>query len=72
MSKKYLVTGAAGFIASKVCQKLLDQGNEVVGVDNLNDYYDVRLKKWLRTIKWIFKLQKLYICGVGYRRTAKT
>ena len=41
-----MVTGAAGFIASQVCQKLLDQGNEVVGVDNLNDYYDVRLKKW--------------------------
>lgn len=46
MSKNYLVTGAAGFIASKVCQKLLDQGDQVVGVDNLNDYYDVRLKNW--------------------------
>ena len=40
MSKKYLVTGAAGFIASKVSSKLLDRGNQVVGVDNLNDYYD--------------------------------
>ena len=46
MSKKYLVTGAAGFIASQVCSQLLDQGNQVVGVDNLNDYYDVRLKEW--------------------------
>ena len=46
MSKKYLVTGAAGFIASQVCLELLVQGNEVVGVDNLNDYYDVRLKNW--------------------------
>ena len=46
MSKKYLVTGAAGFIASQICQKLLDQGNQVIGVDNLNDYYDVRLKNW--------------------------
>ena len=46
MSKKYFVTGAAGFIASRVCSQLLDQGDQVVGVDNLNDYYDVRLKKW--------------------------
>ena len=46
LSKKYLVTGAAGFIASQVCSQLLDQGDEVVGVDNLNDYYDVKLKEW--------------------------
>ena len=46
LSKKYLVTGSAGFIASQVCSHLLDQGNQVVGVDNLNDYYDVRLKEW--------------------------
>jgi UDP-glucuronate 4-epimerase len=46
MSKKYLVTGAAGFIASQVSKQLLDQGKRVVGVDNLNDYYDVRLKNW--------------------------
>ena len=43
---KYLVTGAAGFIAGKVCELLLAQGHEVVGVDNLNDAYDVRLKHW--------------------------
>ncbi|MDI1335930.1 MAG: NAD-dependent epimerase/dehydratase family protein [Lacunisphaera sp.] len=42
----YLVTGAAGFIASKVCEMLLAEGHTVVGVDNLNDYYDVRLKDW--------------------------
>ena len=46
MSRKYLVTGAAGFIASQVSEKLLDQGDHVMGVDNLNDYYDVRLKDW--------------------------
>ena len=40
-----LVTGAAGFIASKTCELLLKAGHRVVGVDNLNDYYDVRLKK---------------------------
>lgn len=43
---KYLVTGAAGFIAAKVCEQLLEQKHTVVGVDNLNDYYDVRLKHW--------------------------
>jgi UDP-glucuronate 4-epimerase len=42
----YLVTGAAGFIASKVCEFLLDAGHTVVGVDNLNDYYDVRVKDY--------------------------
>lgn len=42
----YLVTGAAGFIAAKVCEQLLAAGHTVVGVDNLNDYYDVRLKDW--------------------------
>jgi nucleoside-diphosphate-sugar epimerase len=41
---KYLVTGCAGFIGSKICEKLLNKDNEVVGVDNLNDYYDVKLK----------------------------
>lgn len=42
---KYLVTGAAGFIASKVSELLLKAGQEVVGIDNMNDYYDVRLKQ---------------------------
>jgi nucleoside-diphosphate-sugar epimerase len=41
----YLVTGAAGFIAARTAQLLLDAGHTVVGVDNLNDYYDVRLKQ---------------------------
>ena len=41
---KYLVTGAAGFIGAATSQKLLEQGHTVVGVDNLNDYYDVSLK----------------------------
>lgn len=42
----YLVTGAAGFIAARVCERLLADGHTVVGLDNLNDYYDVRLKEW--------------------------
>jgi UDP-glucuronate 4-epimerase len=42
---KLLVTGAAGFIGAAVCHALLARGDEVVGIDNLNDYYDVRLKE---------------------------
>ena len=42
---KVLVTGAAGFIGSHVAEALLARGDVVVGVDNLNDYYDVRLKQ---------------------------
>lgn len=44
--KTILVTGAAGFIGSKVSEQLLDQGISVIGLDNLNDYYDVRIKYW--------------------------
>lgn len=39
-----MVTGAAGFIGSALSLRLLDRGDEVVGIDNLNDYYDVNLK----------------------------
>lgn len=42
---KILITGAAGFIGSTLAKKLLAKGHEVVGVDNLNDYYDVSLKE---------------------------
>lgn len=41
---KYLVTGAAGFIGSAVIERLCAEGHTVVGIDNLNDYYDVSLK----------------------------
>ncbi|WP_318506557.1 NAD-dependent epimerase [Photobacterium leiognathi] len=42
---KYLVTGVAGFIGSAVTERLCAQGHQVVGIDNLNDYYDVSLKQ---------------------------
>lgn len=48
----YLVTGCAGFIGAKVSEFLLNDCHKVIGVDNLNDAYDVRLKHW--------RLKKLY------------
>jgi UDP-glucuronate 4-epimerase len=42
---KILVTGAAGFIGAALCNRLLDRGDEIVGIDNLSPYYDVRLKR---------------------------
>jgi len=42
---KVMVTGSAGFIGSALAGRLLDRGDEVIGVDNLNDYYDVGLKQ---------------------------
>ena len=42
---RILVTGTAGFIGSHVAHRLLDRGDEVVGIDNVNDYYDVSLKE---------------------------
>ena len=44
--KAILITGVAGFIGQKVAELLLKKGYEVVGIDNLNDYYDVSLKKY--------------------------
>jgi len=44
--KKVLVTGSAGFIGARVSEMLLEEGYQVIGVDNLNDYYDVNLKLW--------------------------
>jgi UDP-glucuronate 4-epimerase len=45
MNMKFLVTGAAGFIGFHASQRLLEAGHEVVGIDNMNDYYDVNLKQ---------------------------
>jgi UDP-glucuronate 4-epimerase len=42
--KRILVTGGAGFIGFHLTKQLLERGKTIVGIDNLNDYYDVRLK----------------------------
>ena len=44
LNKTYLITGAAGFIGYFLSKKLLEQGCTVIGIDNVNDYYDVKLK----------------------------
>src|SRR3990170_1079133 len=65
MQKTYLVTGCAGFIGSKVCELLLAHGHDVVGIDNLNDAYDTRLKEWrLRqlTLRPRFSFHHIDIC----------
>ena len=53
---KILVSGAAGFIGFNLCKKLLDEGHTVIGFDNLNDYYDVNLKK--ARLNELFKLKE--------------
>ena len=54
-SNKVLVTGAAGFIGYHVCKSLLKDGYDVIGVDNLNSYYDVNLKNArLKNIRGIY------------------
>lgn len=61
----YLVTGAAGFIGSRVTEMLVEQGHTVTGVDNMNDAYDVRMKEHrLRKLVALpgFTFQKLDIC----------
>ena len=45
MDAPVIVTGAAGFIGMHLCRRLLADGRRVVGIDNLNDYYDPRLKR---------------------------
>ena len=45
MSKDILITGAAGFIGSAISKRLVEKGENIIGIDNMNDYYDVNLKK---------------------------
>ncbi len=50
----YLVTGAAGFIGFHLSRRLLERGDSVIGIDNLNEYYDVNLKKARRNHRIYF------------------
>lgn len=52
---KYLITGAAGFIAWRVAELLINEGHTVIGVDNMNDAYDVRMKEYR-----LYKLQAMH------------
>ena len=45
MSEYFLVTGCAGFIGFHLCKQLLEDRYNVIGIDNINDYYDTKLKK---------------------------
>ena len=64
MSKKiYLISGSAGFIGFHLSLKILSKGFKVIGVDNLNNYYDVKLKrdrnKILKRIKILFSRKSI-------------
>lgn len=59
---KILVTGVAGFIGFHVCQRLLNENRQVVGLDNLNDYYEISLKKdRLRQLKLFHQFEFYYL-----------
>jgi len=57
---KILVTGSAGFIGFHVAKKLLARGDEVIGIDNFNDYYDPKLKEARNKILKFYKNYRLY------------
>jgi UDP-glucuronate 4-epimerase len=66
---KYLVTGVAGFIGSYVAKSLLETGHDVFGIDSMNEYYDVRLKKYRLTSlekESRFKFKKINISDRAY------
>ena len=53
---KILITGCAGFIGYHFAKKMIENGNSVYGIDNMNNYYDVKLKKF--RLKELFKISK--------------
>ena len=66
---KVLVTGAAGFIGFHVSKWLCERGDEVIGIDNINDYYDVKLKEDRLAILEPFEnftFKKIDIAAVSY------
>ena len=66
---RILVTGAAGFIGFHLCKKLLEEKNQILGIDNINNYYDVKLKKDRLKIllkKKFFKFKKIDISDTNF------
>ncbi len=72
---KILVTGAAGFIGAHTCRQLLDMDMDIIGIDNINDYYDISLKEarldWIAehenaarfsSLKWILRIVSQWKC----------
>ena len=59
--EKFLVTGSAGFIGFHVAQRLLQDGRQVLGLDNVSDYYDVRLEA--RSPGPIGRTTRIPLCG---------
>jgi len=71
---KFLVSGSGGFIGSNVCKRLLSEGHEVVGVDNLNEYYSIKIKKdrisSLILDSPLFTFRQLDVAEIGLRKLA--
>lgn len=65
---RILVTGAAGFIGYHVMLRMLERGDEVIGLDNLNAYYDIRLKE-ARLRNWGL-IRSAFVTGKGFRATS--
>lgn len=72
--KNILVTGCCGFIGHKVSELLLTRGISVVGIDNMNDYYDVRLKEWrLEQLKALKEAEfNFHVCDISNFNSVKT
>ncbi len=68
---KVLVTGAAGFIGYHVSKRLLDRGDEVIGVDNLNDYYDPKLKEARLALLEVHSGFRLYRVDIADREAVR-
>jgi len=62
---KILVTGSAGFIGYHVCSELLERGYQVIGVDNFNDYYDVKLKERRNQLLEKYPAYRLYKLNIA-------